>query len=47
MTCMWCGNFTGFIPTAFPYDNKTDTFGFVGYNPDTEMSKFKSATNLK
>jgi len=38
MTCKWCGNFSGFVPTAFPFDPLTNTFGFIGFNPTTKMS---------
>lgn len=39
-TCKWCQepSVSAFIPYSFPYNTKTDGFGYVGYNPANETS---------
>eukprot|EP01099_Mayorella_cantabrigiensis_P002832 TRINITY_DN2273_c0_g1_i1.p1 TRINITY_DN2273_c0_g1~~TRINITY_DN2273_c0_g1_i1.p1 ORF type:complete len:300 (+),score=53.11 TRINITY_DN2273_c0_g1_i1:70-969(+) len=50
-TCTWCKQkgVSNFKPTAFPYDDKTKTLGYVGYNPDnnTIFIVFRGSSNIQ
>ena len=36
--CQWCKD--GFYPVAFPYDRRTNTFGYVGVNMTDRTSMY-------